>query len=406
MRLSKHNGRSGSHGTYNPKHNDRQFDVERADGVKEDMTPSNIYWNCIDDRIVNHRDLGENDLSFVEAEKRFYEITYGDYLTNQNKRHIATRHKERCRTMDQLREDPKTCPEETIYQIGNMDEYADPKKLAMVAYDYFEEHRKRYGDHVHILNWALHLDESTPHIHERHVFDVVNKYGERCPKQEQACREMGFLLPDPDKKPGRFNNRKMSYDRECRQLLMEICKKHGLEIEEEPVYGGRAYMEKQDYIVDKLNTKAADMQEMLNDTQAFIDEMADKTYEKACEIIIDRVAEETAKENFLQLDKVSTLILSDNCKAPAASKQFGQKVIKAIQSRLEQAKDRIISAVRKALDLPEVKKTFKKELAREIKPSIHDLLKKAKGRVADYDRMRTKENEITERKHNTYEREL
>ena len=112
MRLSKHNGRSGSHGTYNPKHNDRQFDVERADGVKEDMTPSNIYWNCIDDRIVSHRDLGENDLSFVEAEKRFYEITYGDYLTNQNERHIATRHKERCRTMDQLREDPKTCPED------------------------------------------------------------------------------------------------------------------------------------------------------------------------------------------------------------------------------------------------------------------------------------------------------
>ena len=38
MRVSKHNGRSGSHGTYNPKRNDRQFDVGNADGVKEDMT--------------------------------------------------------------------------------------------------------------------------------------------------------------------------------------------------------------------------------------------------------------------------------------------------------------------------------------------------------------------------------
>ena len=53
---------------------------------------------------------------------------------------------------------------------------------------------------MHILDWALHLDEGTPHIHERHVFDVVNKYGERQPKQEDALREMGFELPDPEKK--------------------------------------------------------------------------------------------------------------------------------------------------------------------------------------------------------------
>ena len=42
------------------------------------------------------------------------------------------------------------------------------------------------GSHVHILNWALHLDESTPHIHERHVFDCENQYGEIAPQQEKA----------------------------------------------------------------------------------------------------------------------------------------------------------------------------------------------------------------------------
>ena len=391
MRVSRHNGRSGSHGTYNPKHNDRQFDVGNADGVQENMTPSNIYWNCIDDRIVSHRDLGENDLSFVEAEKRFYEITYGDYLAGQNERHIASRHKERCRTMDQLREDPKTCPEETIYQIGNMDDQVDPQKLAMVAHDFFEEHKKRYGDHVHIINWALHLDESTPHIHERHVFDVVNKYGERCPKQEEACKQMGFELPDPDKKKGRFNNRKMSYDRECRQLLLDICKKHGLEIEEEPVYGGRAYMEKQDYIVDKLHTKAADMQEMLDDTQAFIDEMADIAYEKACEVIIDKVAEETAQEHISLMNRLRKWLESESCKVPESSRKFGIKVLNTLHSKLDEARNRIISAVRSALNLPDVKKAYKKELAEEIKPSIHGLLSKAQARVAEYDRNQAKE---------------
>lgn len=87
---------------------------------------------------------------------------------------------------------------------------------------------------MHILDWALHLDEGTPHIHERHVFDVVNKYGERQPKQEDALREMGFELPDPEKKSGKYNNRKMSFDAECRKLFLESCKKFGLEVEEEP----------------------------------------------------------------------------------------------------------------------------------------------------------------------------
>ena len=399
MRVSRHNGRSGSHGTYNPKHNDRQFDVGNADGVKEDMTPSNIYWNCIDDRIVSHRDLAENDLSFVEAEKQFYEITYSDYLVGQNERHIASRHKERCRTMDQLREDPKTCPEETIYQIGNMDDQVDPQKLAMVAHDFFKEHKKRYGDHVHIINWALHLDESTPHIHERHVFDVVNKYGERCPKQEEACKQMGFELPDPDKKKGRFNNRKMSYDRECRQLLLDICKKHGLEIEEEPVYGGRAYMEKQDYIVDKLNSKASDMQEMLEDTQSFIDEMADLAYEKACEVIIDKVAEETAREHISLMNRLKNWLKSENCKVPEASKKFGINILDSLQDRLDKARIGILSAVRSALHLPDVKKAYRKELTEEIKPSILGLLSKAKERVAEYDRDQA--NNIRKKERNT-----
>ena len=102
MRVSRHNGRSGSHGAYNPKHNDREFDVDKADGVREKMTPHNIYWNCIDNRIVGHGDLSEKDTSFTESEKIFYETNYHDFLEGQNERHIASRHKERCRTMDDL----------------------------------------------------------------------------------------------------------------------------------------------------------------------------------------------------------------------------------------------------------------------------------------------------------------
>lgn len=85
------------------------------------------------------------------------------------------------KTVDDLLTSSKTCPEESIYQIGTVEESVPGELLAEIAVEFFAEMEERFGSHVHILDWALHLDEGTPHIHERHVFDCKNKYGELCP---------------------------------------------------------------------------------------------------------------------------------------------------------------------------------------------------------------------------------
>lgn len=66
--------------------------------------------------------------------------------------------------------------------------------------NFFAEMEEKFGTHVHILDWALHLNEGTPHIHERHVFDCKNNYSKLCPQQEKALEELGVPLPNPDKK--------------------------------------------------------------------------------------------------------------------------------------------------------------------------------------------------------------
>ena len=142
----------------------------------------------------------------------------------------------------------KTCPEESIYQLGMLDEHASAEDLLSVVTEFIEEFKAKYGDHVHVLDWALHLDESTPHIHERHVFDCENKYGEIAPQQEKALEALGFELPDPEKPLSRRNNRKITFDAACRKMLFEIAKRHGLELEEEAEYGNRKYLEKQDFM--------------------------------------------------------------------------------------------------------------------------------------------------------------
>ena len=108
-----------------------------------------------------------------------------------------------------------------------------------------------------------HMDEATPHIHERHVFDATNRYGEIEPKQETALEELGFELPDPEKKRSKTNNRKVAFDSACRTMFLDICKRHGLELDEEPSYGGRKYLEKQDYIRMKQKEEIADQQETI-----------------------------------------------------------------------------------------------------------------------------------------------
>ena len=109
MRVSRHNGRAGSHGAYNPKHNDREFDLDKAEEIKKELTTNNLYWDCITRKVVRHDERTEETPSFTEVEKGFYDLVYKDYVEGQNARNTAARHKERNRTTDDLRENTKTC---------------------------------------------------------------------------------------------------------------------------------------------------------------------------------------------------------------------------------------------------------------------------------------------------------
>ena len=173
MKLTRHNGRSGKHGTYNPRHNDRRFDVENSEHIDAQRAKKNVYWDCY--RGFTTPEFRENpeqpDFSFEEIERMYYYEHYSDHVDAQNARNEKTRHTERNRTVEDLLKNNKTCPEESIYQIGTMEESVPPGTLALIVSEFYEEFERRFGSHIHILDWALHLDEGTPHIHERHVFD-------------------------------------------------------------------------------------------------------------------------------------------------------------------------------------------------------------------------------------------
>lgn len=260
-RVSRHNGRAGKHGVYNPKHNDRSFDVENAENISKERTSLNLYWDCANGLRTHEENSTGQFPSFTQHEHDEYERRYSHYVAEQNKRNIKAGHAKRNRTIDDLLADARICPEETIYQIGKEGDCPPPEVLIAIVSEFFATIEERFGTNVHVLDWALHLDETSPHIHARQVFDIVNRYGEVEPKQEKALEALGIPLPEPDKKPSRVNNRKITFDKICRDLLLTICQEHGLMVETEAIYGGKAYREKNDYIIKSQREQIAQLEQ-------------------------------------------------------------------------------------------------------------------------------------------------
>ena len=252
------------------------------------------------------------------------------------------------------------------------------------------------GSHVHILNWALHLDESTPHIHERHVFDCENQYGEIAPQQEKALEALGFELPEPEKPVRRKNNRKMTFDSACRVLLFDVAKKHGLQLEEEPEYGGRAYLEKQDYIIFKQKEQLAAQEQKLEeltmkieDVEALVDEVADSAYDKAVEIVADTVKLETHKEDIKLVEQSKAWVLSPERKASKKEVEYAVKRLEGVIARITNAMKSTIQKIQTTLMKPEVKKAGTEQIKKKAKSSIIEQLSRKKKEMAEREVSRT-----------------
>ena len=178
MKATRHNGRSGKHGTYDAKHNDRRFDVENSEHIDAERTKFNVYWDCYQGYSLPNDENKRARFTFSEVEKAYYVENYSDHVDGQNERNRKARHYDRVKSIDGILENNKTCPEETLLQLGNIDGTVSADVLAQISAEYFEEFNKRYGSHVHILDWALHLDGGRLPVHVRCLIDEAANIGQ------------------------------------------------------------------------------------------------------------------------------------------------------------------------------------------------------------------------------------
>ena len=269
-RQTNHNGRVNAKTgkAYSRKHNDRQYDITKAENINESMVIKNIILHYDKDNVPHVIDnTDENRTSIDEHEHTIYQELFSESLSAQHRRNEAARHPERNKSIDDLLDSKNTCPEETIFQIGSVDDgFPDSSILMEIFEDYQREVIARFGHNIHFLDAALHLDEAVPHIHVRKVWAYDGKDGLDI-SQNKALEEMGFERPEPDKAPNKWNNAKITFSEWERDIKLKLCQKYGLDIELVPKVPGKTSMTKEEAIAVKLQAKNHEAEEKLNATE-------------------------------------------------------------------------------------------------------------------------------------------
>lgn len=322
MRATIHNGRTSHLGAFTPRHNDRNFNISHAEHIDPERVRNNRYWNWTG-----------KEITFEAAEIAFYEKHIRKHLDAQNARYTAQRHAERAKTMDEYRRSPQTCPEEVILQIGKRGDTIPADMMARIIQEQINWEQKQFPG-VKVLNVALHMDEQgAPHIHERRAWVYTDRDGNLAISQNKSLEQMGVELPNPNKPRSRFNNRKMTFSRMCREHLLQICREHGLEIEEIPQEKSKSGRTLEDYKAGEAEKRAADAERRRQFSERAA-ESAEKRVESARDAArsYEEHAEQVAKQINNEYGELADAGLQ---------KQAMQEDIAELQERLERVQEQL-----------------------------------------------------------------
>lgn len=362
MRATIHNGRTSNLGAFTPKHNDRNFNINHAEHINPERVKLNRYWNWTG-----------KEITFEDAEHAFYEKHIRQHLDAQNARYRAQRHAERVKSMDEYRRSPQTCPEEVILQIGKLGDTIPADMMARIIQEQINWEQQTFPG-VRVLDVALHMDEQgAPHIHERRAWVYTDKDGNSAISQNKSLEQMGVELPNPDRPRGRFNNRKQTFSKRCREHLLQVCREHGLEIEEIPQEKSKSGRTLEDYQAGEAEKRAADAERRRQFSERAA-ESAEKQAESARNTA--RSYEEHAEQVARQINNEYGELADAGLQKQEMQEQLEQlqeridnlqKQLEYTQADYKKAYRRCQKAERRAADLQEILTTAERRQVEQIR---------------------------------------
>ena len=267
IKATYHSGRTTRAGkVFNANHNTNKKTRDGQNHINHERTEHNLLY-----RVENNRLIPCKSYDCIEFEKKRYSELFGDSLKARNERYIQQRHKERCRSIDDLYRDSKKCPFEMILQIGRAsDDMTFEEKVELskkINIDFVREMHRRYGTNFVPLNLSGHLDEVSPHWHYRGTFIYKGKDGLEA-NQAKAFEELGIERPDMTKPVGKHNNPLMTFTEQARELYYEICERYGFEIDREVKNPSHKHKETLEHKCEMLEKEVVAKDQALADMKA------------------------------------------------------------------------------------------------------------------------------------------
>ena len=274
-----HCGRSGPNGVYNANHNTLEATRQQQPHIDQDRFYLNEYYRLRADGRMEMVKGGKGGFNSKKHEREYYEKYFSEGLRKRNEQYQKKGHKQDCKSIKNIYEGTKTAPYEILLQVGNMKTDLDPKEqtqaLRAAWKDWANEMTKQFGKNFKILDGALHMDESTPHIHVRSVFVAPNKDGDLMPNQSQALKAMGFKPGDPDKTLSKFNNVQQTFTAYARELFYQAVERQGITVNREVENPSQKDLTAMEYKCEKLQENIEEMEHQMKQQREELGEATD-----------------------------------------------------------------------------------------------------------------------------------
>lgn len=280
-KASFHNGGNGSGKVI---HDDRSFiekcEPEQYAHIDTERTEKNEIY-------LADGTKADKNLCLEDYYNERYSDLFQKALDAQNERYRKKGNYDRIKGIDDWKKGKNTATRQTILQVGSEENPARWKKngeildtdslcnLLRVAFMELEKVMKdRLGRNYQPFYSAIHLDETTPHLHWEYSI-VQDKNGVLSPSLEKGLEQCGIELPNPDEKVSRYNNRCMTFTAEMRETWEDILIDFGLDIERsEP--SGRCHIKHNQGRAEKAFEKAEKLEEKVYNLEIKADELQSK----------------------------------------------------------------------------------------------------------------------------------
>ena len=297
MKATVRNGRATASGkVYNANHNTKTETRNQERHIDHSRTDQTINLQFTAEGRV--RRCGSFDAKAFELSR--YEELYGTGQEAKNARYIADGHPERCKSVADIYASRRTAPLETIIQLGSRDADIDPQerkeKLMAATAELIDGLQKRWGDNLHLLDLAIHLDEGVAHCHLRMTFSALDKFGQRVPNQSQAFEAMGIQRPDPTAKEGKFNCPLITFSELIRQEFYDLCERQGVIIDREVKNPSQKHLSVLEYKCQQMTAEVASLSAEKQQLEAVTAEQAQAIAEAKAEIEEVRAERDTLRD--------------------------------------------------------------------------------------------------------------